>query len=444
MNDKTEILKVFTDFVGIQSVSTDSKRRKEIFKAADFLKKNLDNLGFKTNFIRIEDSPPLIIAARLISSGAKTIGIYGHYDVQPEDPVDEWNTPSFQLTLKNGKFFGRGVADNKGHIVQNLTSIKHLIEVDRLVNNIIFILEGEEETGNVHFEEYVGQAKDILSAVDVFYLTDVGMFKKNIPQIFYALRGLVYFELTVEIGTRDLHSGLYGNLVLNPGQILAELFSKMKESETGKVLVPRFYTRVRTIPEKERQLLSVVARTSEEQRKGASVYRLMSLDKRQPYLSAKIYPSLDINGMVSGYVGEGQKTIIPNKAMVKFSCRLVEYQSPDEIEKLIKTFIKKNLPSGVKYNLQVLSKDAPFYMNIDDLYVKKTADILEKNFGNSTVFNRTGGSIPAAEILQRRFGKSIVLTGFTLPDDKIHSPNENFAEEMFWKGIKILEKIYSQ
>lgn len=348
------------------------------------------------------------------------------------------------MTLKNSKFLGRGVADNKGHIVQNLTSIKHLIEVDELANNIIFVLEGEEETGSVHFEEYVKEAKDILSQVDVFYLTDVGMFKKNIPQIFFALRGLVYFELTVKTGERDLHSGLYGNLVLNPSQIMTELFAKMKDSKTGKILIPGFYNDLRKITEKERQLLSKVARTSEEQRKGAGVYRVLSFDKRQPYLSAKIYPSLDINGMVSGYTGEGQKTIIPNKAMVKFSCRLVEYQKPDDVEELVKTFIKNNLPSGVKYSLKTLSKDAPFYMNIDDEHVKKTVNILEKSFENRTVFNRTGGSVPAAEILQRHFGKSVVLTGFTLPDDNIHSPNENFDEEMFWKGIEVLQKIYSQ
>lgn len=217
----------------------------------------------------------------------------------------------------------------------------------------------------------------------------------------------------------------------------------MKDEKTGKVLIPRFYDKVRSISESERRLLTAIARTDEEQRKEAGVYKVTSVDKKQPYLSAKVYPSLDINGFVSGYTGEGAKTIIPRKATVKFSCRLVEQQDPEDVQKLVRNFIDNNLPEGVTYDLKIFSKDHPFYTKINNSYVKRTAKILEDFFANKTRFNRTGGTITAAEVLQRLFKKPIILTGFTLPNDNIHSPNENFDEEIFWKGIEALKKIYS-
>ncbi|OGK14818.1 hypothetical protein A3C98_00295 [Candidatus Roizmanbacteria bacterium RIFCSPHIGHO2_02_FULL_37_15] len=447
---KADILKLLSDFISIQSVSTDSNRHGEILKTVDFLKNKLKTMGFEVKVIGKDDPSPLIIGiyhlgSRRDQAGKRqTIGIYGHYDVQPEDPVKEWKSPPFRLTTKDGRIYGRGVADNKGHVIQNLVSIKRLIETNKLTNNIVFILEGEEEIGSTNFEKYSLEAKDILSKANVFYLTDTGMFRKNIPQIFYGLRGLVYFELTIETGTKDLHSGLWGNRVLNPPLVASQLFAKMKDDKTGRVLIPGFYDDVRTSSKRERGLLRAIARTDQGQIKEAGVYKMLSLDKKQPYLSAKIYPSLDINGFISGYTGEGLKTVIPSKATVKFSCRLVESQTPDKIEKLMNEFIAKNLPEGVKYDLKVLSKDHPFYTDIDNPYVKKTAEILANFFGNETRFNRSGGSIAAAEVLQKLFQKPVILTGFTLPDDSIHSANENFNEEMFFKGIEVLEIIYSQ
>jgi len=447
--DKSKVLELLSKFISIQSVSADSKRRKEITKAVDFLKNQFKEMGVDVKIIQKGQSPPLILGiyhsdhGRDLNGNRKTIGIYGHYDIQPEDPVDEWESPPFELTIKDGKLYGRGVADNKGHVIQNLTSIKHLIKVNKLKNNIVFIFEGEEEVGSDNFENYVKEAKDILSRVDVFYVTDTGMYKKNIPQIFYGLRGLVYFELEVDIGNKDLHSGIYGNRVLNPVQILAHLLAKMKDEKTNKVLIPGFYNEVRSITQDERNNFKSFARSDEEEKKTAGVYKMISLDKDQAYLSSKFYPSLDVNGIVSGHTREGAKTIIPRKATLKFSCRLVENQHPDKIKNLVGTFIKNNLPKGTKHQLKVLFKDHPFYTDSNNNYIKKTADILQNYFGNKTLLNRSGGSIPAAEILQRLYKKPIILTGFTLPDDNIHSPNENFDEEMFWKGIEALKLIYS-
>jgi len=439
---KTQIINFFSDFVKIQSVSTDKKRFLEIKKAVSFLKDFLLKLGFLVKVLEKEKAPPLILATLVFDKKAKTIGIYGHYDVQPEDPVSEWQTPPFLLTQKDGKFYGRGVADNKGHIVQNLFAIKKLIEEKKLKNNIVFILEGEEETGSIHFEDYVKEAKDILSKVDVFYLTDTGMHQKNAPQIFYGLRGIIYFELTVKIGERDLHSGVYGNRVYNPINVLADMIGKIKDIKTGKIQIPQFYEKVRKISKDELLLLKKTLKSDEEEKKEAAVFSLTEIDGFGS-LSSKIFPSFDCHGIISGFTQEGQKTVIPKEAKVKFSFRLVEHQNPNEIEKLVFDFVKKSLPKEVKWELRCLSKSAPFYTDVNNLWVKKTASVLKDIFGNEVVFNRSGGSIPAAEILQRLYKKPIILTGFTLPDDNIHAPNENFDEEMFFKGVEALEKIYS-
>ena len=439
---ESQILNLFSDFVKIQSVSTDKNRFSEIEKAVSFLKNFLLSLGFSVKILEKEKAPPLILATLIKDEKAKTIGIYGHYDVQPEDPVSEWKKPPFLLKEKEGKFFGRGVADNKGHIVENLFAIKYLIEEKRLKNNIVFILEGEEEVGSVHFEDYVKEAKDVLSKVDVFYLTDTGMHQKNIPQIFYGLRGIVYFELIVKIGKRDLHSGVYGNRVYNPINVLADLIAKIKDIKTGKILIPKFYEKLRKIEKDELLLLKKTLKSNEEEKKEAGVFGLTEIEGFSS-LSSKIFPSFDCHGIISGFIGEGQKTVIPKEAKVKFSFRLVEYQDPKKIEAQVFDFVKENLPKEVKWELKCLSKSAPFYTDVKNEWVKKTAKILKDIFGNEVVLNRSGGSIPAAEIFQRLYKKPIILTGFTLPDDNIHAPNENFDSEMFFLGIKALERIYS-
>jgi len=438
---KTQIINLFSDFIKIKSVSTDKNLFSEIKKAVSFLSDFLSKLGFSVKILEKEKAPPLVLASLIKNRNAKTIGIYGHYDVQPEDPVSEWKTPPFSLTLKNGKFFGRGVADNKGHIIQNFVAIQRLIEAKKLKNNVVFILEGEEETGSVNFEDYVKKAKNILSKVDVFYLTDTGMHQKNIPQIFYGLRGIIYFELTIKIGERDLHSGVYGNRVYNPINVLADLIAKVKDIKTGKILIRKFYDQVRKIPKDELLLLKKTIKSDKEEKYEASVFGLTEIDSLGS-LSSKILPSFDCHGIIAGFIQEGQKTVIPKEATVKFSFRLVEHQNPKEIESLVFDFVKKNIPKDVRWELKCLSKSAPFYTDVNNKWVKKTERILREVFGNEVIFNRTGGSIPAAEIFQRLYKKPIILTGFTLPDDNIHAPNENFDEKMFFLGIEALTKIY--
>ncbi|MFH0979525.1 MAG: M20/M25/M40 family metallo-hydrolase, partial [Candidatus Roizmanbacteria bacterium] len=381
----------------------------------DFIKKELINLGCQVDLYQKNNCPPLIIGKKIISPKAKNLGIYAHYDVQPEDPVGEWKTPPFKLTVKNGKIYGRGTADDKGHLIQILTAAK------KLRNNIVFIFEGEEEVGSINFEELI-KKDPFLKKIDVFYVFDMGMKDKNTPQIFYGLRGVITFELRIKTNEADLHSGVYGNRVLNPAQLLAELMSKMKNSKTRQIKIPDFYNQIRETTREEKDLLL----------------------KSNVTLLSKIYPALDINGMISGYTGEGSKTIIPASAMVKFSIRLVPNQDHKKIELLVEKFVRDNLPKGVRYKFEVSTGSDAFYTDFKNIYTQKTAKIFEEVFNSKTLFNRSGGSVAAAEILKRLFKKPVILIGFTLPDDNIHAPNENFNEETFFKGIVAIGKIFAQ
>ncbi len=442
--NKQKILDELTSFVSIQSVSADSKRFPEILKAVSFLKSKLEKIGCEITISEYKKNPPLIIGVKKVPGAKKTIGIYGHYDVQHEDPVSEWTTKPYKLTVKDGKMYGRGVADNKGHVIQNITAIEELINEGELKNNIIFLIEGEEETGSEQFEQLVKNYNKVLSTADVFFVTDVGMHAKYKPQILYGLRGLVYFEIEVSIGTTDLHSGVYGNSVYNPVNVLADLFARMKDVKTGEVLIPGFYNDMREVPDEEIGLLMKSGESDDQLKTEAHVYEVTSCRNMPAYISSKIFPSFDIHGIIAGYTGEGPKTVIPRKATAKFSCRLVEHQDPSIVEKLVKEFIKKSLPVGVRHSVSVLSRDFPFYTSTENEYIQNTAGILSGHFKSTTIFSRSGGSVPAAEILQRLFNKPIILTGFTLPDDNIHAPNENFDEDMFWEGIEAMKKIYSQ
>ena len=434
-----KIVKLFSDFVAIRSISADPSRHKEILEAVDFLKKRIIKLGFEVDIYQTKDSSPLIVAKRIISPNSKTIGIYAHYDVQPEDPVDEWDSPPFKLDIRGGKIYGRGVADDKGHIIQILMALDQLIKNKKLSNNIVLVFEGEEENKSENFELFVGQAKKDLETVDVFYIFDMGMKAKNIPQIFYGLRGIITGELKIKIGKTDLHSGIYGNRVMNPVQIIAELLAKIKNGETNEIKIPGFYSTVKKISQKERDLLSEFISDDEVEKKNAGIKKFIG-----DFLSSKVLPSFEVNGIVSGYTGQEAKTIIPSEATLKFSIRLVPNQISQEIKKITEDFIQRNLPKGVDYVLEISDGGDPFYTDFENNFAKKTAEILSDVFKNKTYFNRSGGSIAAAEVLQRLFKKPIILTGFTLPDENIHAPNENIDEEMFYKGIVSLEKIMSQ
>lgn len=443
MVNEKRVKKDLTDFIKLESVSSDSRRRTDLDATVMFLRNHLEAIGFFVRIIKKGMAPPLIVATLATPNAETTIGVYGHYDVQAEDPVEEWHSPPFELVERDGKLFGRGVADNKGHIVQNLEALRRIQEQGKMKHSFVIVLEGEEETGSSELEPMMEEASAELKQADVYFITDTGMHAKNQPQIFYALRGLDYFELTIRLGKRDLHSGIYGNAVVNPANVAVELLGAMKDSETGEVLIPGFYDQVRSLDAEERKVLEQACTTDAELREEAGVKAVRAVRGFPPYLAAKVLPSLDINGMVAGHTGEGAKTIIPRSATIKFSTRLVEHQDPQAIRRLIESFVNQRVPADLETEIVMHSSNAPFYSDYRNSYTKTVAKILEDVFGNPVLYNRSGGSIPAAEVLQRLFDVPIILTGFTLPDDNIHAPDENYDCEMFLKGIDALEQIYS-
>ncbi len=446
-------IQTLADFVKIQSVSSDPARASEMAKAVDFLKAQLADLGAEVQVIGLINQ--LVCGLIQVTGATETIGIYGHYDVQPEDPVGEWDADPFTLTIKNGKFVGRGVADNKGHIVQNLVAIRALIDTKKLRANIVFLFEGEEEVGSAHLTDYLTQITVVdLSTVNVWYVTDTGMYDAKTPQIYMGLRGLLYTELSITTGMRDLHSGVYGNRVYNAANLICEIVGDIKDSATGNVLIPGFYDDIVYPDEFEYEQLLKIVEEDELVRHESGQFALPPSDHRHPErdegsriprtLLSKILPSCDVHGIEVGYVGPGAKTVIPREATIKISFRLVPGQDPAMVEQSLRSFLDHLIPAGIKWDLQTLSAEPAFVTDIQNEWATHTSQVLENVFGHPTIYNRSGGSIPVAGILQNLFGKPVILTGFTLPDDCIHAPNENFDEGTFWKGIEVLELVYSK
>ena len=452
MINKKNVLRLLSDFIAIKSISTNPQYAAEINKSAAFLADLLTKTGFKTKTLYSPisltspntpklPSNPLIFASYDIGA-PKTIAIYSHYDVQPASKSDGWSTDPFKLTQKNNKFYGRGIADDKGHLIQNIVSVINLIKTNQLKNNIIFLFEGEEEIGSTNFEKYCRQLNPLLSNVDVFYITDVGVHDRLTPQIFYGLRGIVGFELTITTGKKELHSGIYGNRVYNAAEIMSYIISRLKNPIKNHVLIDGFYDQFKLQTEEITRLKPAIISEKRLLNQSQS-FKLITVDNLPTSLASKIYPSLDINSLSSGYLGVGAKNIIPNTATLKVTCRLVENQTADEIKQKIEKYIKKIVPSGVKYHLTFHGLCQPFYMKTNHPEIKKTAQLLTSSFQHPTIFNRSGGSIPATERIQRLYKKPTILTGFTNPDSNIHSIDENYDINLFYKGIEIMYQLYS-
>ena len=451
--NKSEVLQLLTDFVAIESVSTDTNREPAMQEAADFLSQQLKEMGFTLSVQSVHGSAPFVIGSFIEDKSAETIGIYGHYDVQPEDPVEEWNSPPFKLTQKDGKLYGRGVADDKGHIIQNLVALRELITEKKLKRNIVCFFEGEEESGNKNLEEILNASQSgHLQNVDAWLVTDMGARGSGEPQIYNGLRGIVYFEMTIETGTKDAHSGVYGNRIYNPAQLLAELVASMKDSTSGVVKIPHFYEDIIHPSPEEYAHLVAQADTPKALLERSGAHILPSSWGPFPgfpvdiplSLTSKLLPSLDIHGISTGYVQEGVKTVIPRKAMMKFSCRTVPGQKAEKIARLVQEHVKAHVLEGIQYELKVVESSEAFYTSVDNPWVREIVSKLEEVFSNPVRFSRSGGSIPIAEALQRHYSKPVILTGFTLPDDNLHAPNENYDELMLWKGIEALKRIYGE
>jgi acetylornithine deacetylase/succinyl-diaminopimelate desuccinylase-like protein len=429
------------EFLRIPSVSAKSEHKKDVEKAANWVADKLSEAGFKT--VQVVPTPlhPLVYAESLEAPGKPTVLFYGHYDVQPAEPLDLWTSPAFEPAVRNGNLFGRGTADDKGQVHIHIKALESLQKVNgKFPINIKVLIEGEEEVGSVSLWDYVQKHKEKLKA-DALVVSDTSMLARGVPSITYGLRGLDYFQIEITGPARDLHSGVYGGAVPNPLTILTELFAKLHDKDF-RVTVPGFYEGVAKISAAERKALNALPwkKRDFERAVGASGYageKGFTIVER-----LWVRPTLELNGIWGGYQGEGAKTVIPSKACAKFSTRLVPNQDPHKIVARVQKHIRKLLPKSVECKFEVLSTGKPWTAPFQAPIFAKAQGALEKGFGKKAVFIREGGSIPFVTQMHDTFKVPCVLIGFGLPDENAHAPDEHIALENYFGGIKAIAHFY--
>jgi acetylornithine deacetylase/succinyl-diaminopimelate desuccinylase-like protein len=430
------------ELLRIPSVSAKSEHKPDVERGARWVADHLRAAGFTTVEIVPTNLHPLVYAESLEAPGKPTVLFYGHYDVQPAEPLDLWTSPAFEPTVRNGNLFGRGTADDKGQVHIHLKALESLQKVNgKFPINIKVVIEGEEEVGSVSLWDYVQENREKLRA-DALIVSDTSMLGKGVPSITYGLRGLNYYQIELTGPERDLHSGVYGGAVPNPLTILTELFAKLHD-KNYRVTVPGFYDRVADTSKAERKSLNALPWKKKDFEKAVGAPGYFGEAGFTTVERLWIRPTFELNGVWGGYQGEGAKTVIPSKAFAKFSTRLVPNQDPHKIAKLVERHIRKLLPKTVRCKFEVLSTGKPWVAPYHDPIFKKAQTALEKGFGKRAVFIREGGSIPFVTQMHDTFKVPCVLIGFGLPDENAHAPDEHIALENYFGGIKAIAHFYA-
>ena len=428
LEDLVEVLK-------IPSISTDAIYNHEVQRAAEWMADHLKGLGIaNVEIMPTEGGHPVVYGDLIHKLGAPTVLVYGHYDVQPADPVDLWETGPFEPQVRGDLLYGRGSSDMKGQALATFHAIEALMKGGgELPVNVKFLLEGEEEIGSKNLEPFLRKHADRFKA-DVSLNPDAGMMGADMPTITYGLRGLAYFEIHVSGPKADLHSGLYGGAVHNPAQALAELIARMHDKR-GRITLPGFYDSVRPISKKER---ADFARLPNDDAHYLQETGVPSLWGEKGYISAErtgARPTLEVNGLLSGWTGPGSKTVLPAKAMAKISCRLVPDQTASEVEKQMEQFMQENAPETVTWEVKKLTSSPFAIADLNNPGVTAMNDAMEAAWGVRPLYRREGGSIGAVAMLQQICGVESVLVGMGLPSDNVHSPNEHLHLPTWYKGI---------
>lgn len=438
---KKRALEELIEWLRIPSVSSLPEHKGDVERAAEFVRAALDKAGMtRTELIRRGSGHPMVYGEWLGAPGKSTVLFYGHYDVQPPDPLDEWKSPPFEPEIRGNDIFARGTSDDKGQTWIQVKAVEYLMERDgRLPVNVKFILEGEEEAGGEAITAYVGE-KPAQLAADVVVICDSEMFAPELPTICTGLRGIVYGEIHVIGPKQDLHSGVYGGAAPNPLMAVAEILTALKDRD-GHIQIPGFYDRVvkptdaeqaawRTLPFNEAEYLEKeVGSTELTGEPGFSVFE-----------RTWARPTFEVHGIKGGFTGEGAKTVIPAKAVAKVSLRLVADQDPDEVVKQVTAAVEAACPKGVKASFVLLHGAGPSLVNTSNRFIQAAASAMEEIFGAKTVYMRSGGSIPIVGTFAENMGIPSVLMGFGLPDDNLHSPNEKFHLPNFYRGIEAVAR----
>jgi acetylornithine deacetylase/succinyl-diaminopimelate desuccinylase-like protein len=439
-NNPAQMLEGLKTFLRIPSISALSEHKPDIRRAAEFVRGELQSAGLAAELIEGPGNP-LVYAEWWGAPGKPTILFYGHYDVQPPDPLDEWKSPPFEPEVRGGDLFGRGAADDKGQVYLQIKAVERLLRRDgKLPVNVKFLIEGEEETGGEHIEEYVKSRPPRLSA-DAAVICDTEMFAPELPTICVGLRGMVYCELLVQGADHDLHSGVYGGAAPNPLQAAAEIICALKDRD-GRIRISGFYDRVVPPSPKERDAWARLPFDEKDYTEKEMGARELVGEPGVP-LFERLWarPTLEVHGIRGGFTGEGAKTVIPARAVVKISMRLVADQRPDEAADQLREAVKAACPRGVTAELKVLHTGAPSLTNPDNRFIHAAAEAMKQIFGKETVYIRSGGSIPIVGVFDAYLGIPSVMMGFGLPDDNLHAPNEKFHLPNFYRGIDAVERF---
>jgi len=429
------------EFLRIPSVSTDSRHAPDVLRAAQWVVRRLETLGFQARLHETRKHP-VVSGFRVRDPSLPTLLIYGHYDVQPPDPLDEWVSPPFSPTIRGGFVYARGATDNKGQCLTYLKAAEAVLRIDgRMPVNLKVLIEGEEEIGSPSLARFFEEHSEDLRA-DAVAVSDGSQFASGIPAITYGLRGLSYFQVDVHGPRFDLHSGSFGGVVANPVQVLAEMLARLKKPD-GTVAVPGFYDDVAELEPWEREEMASLPFHEAELREYLGVDLLVGEPGYTPMERKCARPTLDVNGIWGGFSGEGAKTIIPARAGAKVSMRLVPNQRAAAIDHLFETFIRSLAPPGVQVNITSIHGNDPVLISRDEPGVQAAAGALDIGFGKRPVFIREGGSIPIVTLFKESLGlRNILLLGWGSPDDGAHSPNERFSLDDFHRGIRSAAALF--
>jgi len=439
---KDRFLTELIDLLKIPSISADSQYKGDVIKAADAVKLTLEQAGADNTELCQTKGFPVIYGEKIIDPNLPTILVYGHYDVQPADPIELWDSPPFEPVIKNGKIYARGACDDKGQMYMHVKSFEILMKTDQLPCNVKFIIEGEEEVGSAHLEDFISENKEKLKA-DIILISDTSMLSLENPSITTGLKGLSYLEVEVTGPNRDLHSGVYGGAVANPINILCEMIASLKD-ENNHISIPNFYDNVVEASDEERILMAKTPFNLEDYKAKLGIDEVHGETGFTSIERKGIRPTLDVNGIWGGYIGEGAKTVLPSKAFAKISMRLVPNQSSEEITEKFQKHFETIAPKSVKVKVKPHHGGEPYVMPIDIPEYKAASDAIIKTFGKEPVPVRAGGSIPIVALFEKQLGLKSILLGFGLDTDAIHSPNEHFGVENFLKGIETIAYFYEE
>lgn len=436
---KEQFLSELLDLLRIPSVSADSKFAGDVRQAAEFLKARFEDLGTHVEICETAGYP-IVYAEHIIDPNLPTVLVYGHYDVQPADPYDLWDSPPFEPVVKNEKIYARGSADDKGQVYMHVKAYEALIKTDSLPCNVKFMIEGEEEVGSENLEIFVRGNKEKLAA-DVILISDTAILSNDTPSITVGLRGLSYLEVEVTGPNRDLHSGTYGGAVGNPINTLCQMIASL-QNDKGEITIPGFYDKVEVLSDEYRQKMNQAPFNLDEYKKHLDIDSVKGEEGYTTIERTGIRPTLDVNGIWGGYIGEGAKTVLPSKAYAKISMRLVPNQVSQEITNLFTKHFESIAPDHVKVKVTPHHGGEPSVIPTDSIGYKAASKAMEKTWGKEPIPTREGGSIPIVALFQDVLGLDSILMGFGLNEDAIHSPNESYGLFNYYRGIETISHFY--